>query len=98
MSIQLIHQYQAKVDTLTTLSGIPPEVWDYRLGTYSAVEWVLEHYNEKTPKDPTIRAKFNTYKFADYKEQVTDLKCRVCTVSVETKKIIKQMKSIVEKM
>lgn len=83
-----------EVDTLTTLSGIPPEVWDYRLGTYTAVEWVLERHKEKTPKDPTIREKFNTYKFADYKEHVIDLLCRVCTISVETMKIIKQMEKL----
>ncbi|MFM6310123.1 MAG: hypothetical protein ACKPGB_18015, partial [Dolichospermum sp.] len=42
-------------------------------------------------KDPTIAEKFNTYRFADYKEQVIDLLMRVCTVSVETMKIIKEM-------
>jgi predicted helicase len=52
---------------------------------------VLDQYKEKKPKDPTIAEKFNTYKFADYKEQVIDLLERVCTVSVETVKIIKQM-------
>lgn len=83
-----------EVDTLTTLAGIPSEVWDYRLGTYTAVEWVLERYKEKTPKDPTIREKFNTYKFADYKEHVIDLICRVCTVSIETMKIIKEMEKV----
>jgi predicted helicase len=80
-----------EIDTLTTLTGVPNEVWDYRLGTYSAVEWVLERYKEKSPKDPTIREKFNTYKFAGYKEQVIDLIGRVCTVSVETMKIVKEM-------
>ena len=80
-----------EVDSLTTLSGIPKEAWDYRLGTYSALEWILEGYKEKNPKDPTIREKFNTYRFADYKEQVIDLLMRVCTVSVETIKIINQM-------
>jgi predicted helicase len=80
-----------EVDTVTTLRGVPPEAWDYRLGTYTALEWILERYKEKTPKDPTIREKFNTYKFADYKEQVIDLLLRVCTVSVETMKIIFEM-------
>jgi predicted helicase len=80
-----------EIDTLTTLTGIPAEVWDYHLGTYSAVEWVLERYKEKTPRDPTIREKFYTYKFADYKEQVIDLIGKVCTVSVETMKIVKEM-------
>jgi predicted helicase len=79
------------VDTVTTLRGLPPEVWDYRLGTYTALGWVLERYKERTPKDPTIREKFNTYRFADYKEQVIDLLRRVTTVSVETMRIIKQM-------
>ncbi len=82
-----------EVDTLTTLRGVPPEAWEYQLGTYTALGWILERYKEKKPKDPTIREKFNTYKFADYKEQVIDLLCRVCTVSVETVKIIRQMPS-----
>ena len=52
---------------------------------------MLERHKERTPKDPTIREKFNTYRFADYKEQVIDLLLRVTTVSVETMKIIRQM-------
>ncbi|MEH2377070.1 hypothetical protein [Nostoc sp.] len=48
-------------------------------------------YKEKKPKDPTIAEKFNTYRFADYKEQVIDLLQRVCTVSIETMQIIQQI-------
>jgi predicted helicase len=55
---------------------------------------VLEYYKERKPKDPTIREKFNTYRFADYKEQVIDLLQRVCTVSVETMKILNEMENI----
>lgn len=80
-----------EVDSVTTLRGVPIEAWEYRLGTYSALEWVLERHKERTPKDPTIREKFNTYRFADYKEPVIDLLRRVTTVSVETMKIIGQM-------
>jgi predicted helicase len=80
-----------EIDAATTLHGVPTEAWDYRLGTYSALEWVLERYKERTPKDPTIREKFNTYRFVDHKVQVIDLLCRVCTVSVETMKIIQAM-------
>lgn len=80
-----------ELDTLTTLAGIPPEAWQYRLGNRSALEWILDRYKERKPRDPTIREKFNTYRFADYKEQVIDLLQRVCTVSVETMKIIGQM-------
>ena len=80
-----------EVDAVTTLRGVPAEAWNYRLGTYSALEWVLERHKERTPKDPTIREKFNTYRFADYKEPVIDLLRRVTTVSVETMKIVRQM-------
>ena len=55
------------------------------------LEWVLDQYKERKPRDPTIAAKFNTYKFADYKEQLIDLLRRVCTVSVETMEIIDMM-------
>jgi predicted helicase len=82
---------EIEIDTQTTLRGVPAEAWEYRLGTYSALEWVLERYKEKKPKDPTIAEKFNTYRFGEYKEQVIDLLCRVCTVSVETMKIVKEM-------
>jgi len=41
--------------------------------------------------DPTIAEKFNTYRFAEYKESVIELLGRVCTVSVETMKIVKEM-------
>ncbi|MFG3816049.1 type ISP restriction/modification enzyme [Limnothrix redekei LRLZ20PSL1] len=80
-----------QIDRLTTLSGIPPIAWDYKLGNRSAIEWVLDQHKEKTPKDPTIRELFNTYRFADYKERAIDLIQRVCTVSIKTMEIVQQM-------
>jgi predicted helicase len=77
------------LDDVTTLSGIPNIAWEYMLGNRCALEWILDQYKEKKPKDPTIAEKFNTYRFADYKEQVIELLMRVCTVSVETMNIIK---------
>ncbi len=82
-----------QLDSETQLTGVPPEVWTYRLGNRSAVEWILDQYKEKTPKDPTIREKFNTYRFADHKEKVIDLLKRVTRVSVETMKIVEAMRS-----
>jgi predicted helicase len=79
------------IDEATTLADIPPAAWQYRLGNRSALEWVLDQYKESTPRDPTIREKFNTYRFADYKEKVIDLLGRVCAVSVETQGIIEKM-------
>ncbi|MCP4400297.1 MAG: hypothetical protein GY801_23690 [bacterium] len=79
------------LDTATSLHGVPPEAWEYKLGNRSALEWILDQYKEKKPRDPTIREKFNTYRFADNKAQVLDLLKRVCTVSVRTMEIIRQM-------
>jgi len=76
------------IDDNTTLSEVPAAAWDYKLGNRSALEWILDQYKEKKPKDATIAEQFNTYRFADYKEQVIDLLMRVCTVSVETVRIV----------
>ena len=79
------------LDDKTTLAGVPPDAWRYRLGSRSALEWVLDQYKERKPKDPTIAEKFNTYRFADYKEGVIDLLQRVCAVSVQTMDIVDDM-------
>lgn len=79
------------LDSETTLAGIPAEAWTYVLGNRSALEWVLDQHKESQPKDPTIRAKFNTYRFADHKERVVDLLARVTRVSVETQGIADAM-------
>ena len=83
------------LDTQTTLAGVPPEAWNYRLGNRCALEWVLDQYKEKKPKDPTIREKFDTYRFADHKEKVIDLLARVTRVSIETQRIVEAMKAAV---
>ena len=81
------------LDDATTLAGIPPSAWDYKLGNRCALEWVLDQYKETKPKDPTIREKFDTYRFVDYKEHVIDLLGRVCAVSVQTQRIIAEMQA-----
>ena len=80
------------VDSETVLAGIPRAAWDYRLGNRSALDWVLDQHKEKKPKDPTIRAKFDTYRFKGHKERVIDLLARVATVSVKTVQIVEAMK------
>jgi predicted helicase len=80
-----------EIDEQTTLSGVPKEAWEYKLGNRSALEWILDQYKETKPKDKTIAERFDTYRFADYKERVIDLLQRVCTVSVETVKIMREM-------
>lgn len=44
---------------------------------------------------PPIAEKFNTYRFADYKEKVIDLLRRVTTVSVGTMEVVNEMEKAV---
>ncbi len=81
------------IDSETMLSGVPPDAWAYLLGNRCAIDWVLDQYKEKKPRDPTIREKFDTYRFADHKEKLIDLLMRVTTVSVETARIVMAMTS-----
>jgi predicted helicase len=80
-----------EIDSVTRLEGIPPAAWQYRLGNRSALEWVLDQHRDFTPKDPTIREKFNLYRFAEHKEEVIALLGQVCQVSLETVAIIQAM-------
>ena len=82
------------VDEDTQIAGIPAGAWDYRLGNRSAIDWVLDQHKEKKPRDPTIAAKFNTYRFADYKESMIELLAKVVRVSVETNAITGAMAAL----
>ncbi|MEZ4527730.1 MAG: type ISP restriction/modification enzyme [Desulfobacterales bacterium] len=81
------------LDENTAVSNIPAQAWEYKSGSLSALEWILDQYKEKKMKDETLAEKFDTYRFADYKEQVIDLLKRVCTVSVRTVEIIRKMET-----
>jgi predicted helicase len=89
--------HEIAIDEITNILGIPKIAWEYKLGNRSALEWVLDQYKEKKYSDKTIEENFNTYRFADYKESVIDLLKRVCTVSVETMRIIEEMAKCIKK-
>lgn len=73
-------------------SDISSEVWDCKLGNRSGLEWMLDQYKKKKLRDPTVAAKFNTYRFANYKDQVINLLTHATRVSVETMAITEAMK------
>jgi len=81
------------LDENTSITGIPSLAWMYKLGNRSALHWILDQHKEKTPSDPTIKEKFNTYKFADYKDKVIDLIKRVTSVSLRTMEIVNLMET-----
>jgi predicted helicase len=79
------------LDGQTILEGIPREAWEYKIGNRSAIEWILDQYKEKIPKESVVRERFNRYKFNDYKEQVIDLIQRIVFASIETVRITEAM-------
>ena len=40
------------LDGQTTLNRVPAAAWEYRLGSRSALEWVLDQYKEKNSPRP----------------------------------------------
>ena len=82
------------LDASTNITRVPKSACRYRLGSRSALEWVLDQYKERKPRDPTIAAKFDAYHFSDHKERVIDLLQRVCTVSIETIRVIDRMNQL----
>ena len=80
------------LDSETQLTGVPASAGPTGSQPLRA-RLDSDQHKEKTPKDPTIREKFNTYRFADYKEKVVDLLMRVTRVSVETMEIVEKMRA-----
>lgn len=79
------------IDENTELRGIPNSAWEYKIGNRSALEWVLDQYKTKSPKDESLTAKFNLYEFSSYKTEVITLLKKVCSTSVDTMDIIFKM-------
>ena len=72
-----------------TLSGIPPEAYEYIVNGKSALEWVMERYQVKTDKKSGIVNDPNEY--SEDPRYIVDLIKRVTRVSVETVKIVKAL-------
>ena len=68
-----------------TLDGIPAEAFEYRLGTRSALEWVVDQYRVKVDKRSGIK---NDPNCADQPRYIVDLIARVITVSLKTVEIV----------
>ncbi len=74
-----------QVNAMLTLRGIPPEVYEYRLGNRSALEWVIDQYRVSEDKRSGIVSDPNR---ADDPEYVVRLVGQVVRVSVETVRIV----------
>jgi predicted helicase len=71
-----------------TLSGIPKEAYEYRLGNRSALEWVIDQYQVSTDKRSGIT---NDPNREDDRGYILRLLGQVITVSLETVNIVKSL-------
>src|SRR6202035_3687703 len=76
------------VNPSLTLAGIPPEVFQYRLGNRSALDWVIDQYQVSTDKRSNITSDPNR---EDDPEYIVRLVGQVVRVSIETVKIVKAL-------
>ena len=82
---------QLKYNDFLTLDGIPTEVYDYRLGTRSALEWVVDQYRVKTDKRSGIVNDPNREAEPRY---IVDLIASVITVSLKTVEIVRNLPTL----
>ena len=82
---------QLKYNDFLTLEGIPAEVYDYRLGTRSALEWVVDQYRVKVDRRSGI---VNDPNRADQPRYIVDLIGRVIYVSLRTVEIVGELPAL----
>ena len=76
---------QLKYNDFLTLEGIPLEVFEYRLGNRSALEWVVDQYRVKVDKRSGIKNDPNREEDPEY---ILRLIGQIITVSLETVEIV----------
>ena len=76
---------QIVYNNFLTIDGIPPQVFAYRLGNRSALDWVIDQYRVKTDKRSGI---VNDPNRADDPQYIVKLIGKVITVSLETVEIV----------
>jgi predicted helicase len=79
---------QIKYNDFLTLTGIPPEVFNYRLGNRSALDWIIDQYQVKTDKLSGIT---NDPNRLDDEQYIVRLVKQIITVSLETVKIVEEL-------
>ena len=77
---------QLKYNESLTLAGIPAEAFAYRLGTRSALEWVVDQYRVKVDKNRSEIV--NNPNDVENPRYIVELIGRVITVSLETVKVV----------
>jgi len=81
------------VNESLTLSGIPQECFQYRLGNRSALEWMIDQYQVSEDKRSGIVSDPNRL---DDEEHIVRLVRKVITVSVETVRLVNELAQAVK--
>jgi predicted helicase len=77
-----------------TLSGIPPETYEYIVNSKPALEWIMERYAITTDKDSGITNNPNDW--SETPRYILDLVKRIVRVSIETVRIVKSLPALNE--
>ena len=79
------------INDALTLTGIPPEVFDYKLGNRSALEWVVDQYQVSRDKRTGMVSDPNR---DDDPEYIARLVRRVVTISVATVQCVQRIAQV----
>ena len=79
---------QLIVNDSITLRGFTPEMFEYKLGNRSALDWVVECYRVKTDARSGLVSDPNR---EDEPKFILDLIAKVATVSLETQKLVNDL-------
>jgi len=85
------------LDEANIITNIPARAFDYKLGSRSPIEWVLEGYKpkkynpDKEEHHKILAEEFNHYDWEEIREKLLDLIPRLVTVSLETLSITHTM-------
>ena len=78
-----------------TIANIPAEAWHYVVNGKSALEWIVERYQNSVDKDSGLRNDANAWgREHDNPRYILDLIEKIITVSVETVKILDSLPEI----
>jgi predicted helicase len=76
-------------NSIVTLSGIPPETYEYIVNGKPALDWIIERYQFTKDKDSGITNDPNEW--SDDPRYILDLVKRIVRVSLETVKIVNNL-------
>jgi predicted helicase len=79
-----------RYNNFLTLCGIPPDVYEYKLGNRSPLEWIVDQYRVSTDARSGIVNEPNRTDDPEYVRLIS----QVITVSLETVKLVRELATL----